>query len=288
MNKIGIVCLIFLLIAPILLSGCGNSPTVQVNELGNSTVSYDETIHINNCGGKADSEQTASRSFATSIEGGAEISAGYQSIVEGSVSAKYSQYRNVTKSQKLTAPPATNMEFILKWSEDVHSGNVTVNGATGNYEVRIPVSVEQTSSQDLGCGGIVQVQPSPISVTVQPATAVQPTTAANVSSCNWENDWQLQSDGSYLWVGSPPGTPACQNVGQAGEILQRLRNGENLTLVVEVGDNFLGLAICRGNYTATKVIDGQKCVPNNPELWIKVSGTLTVTGSDGFLVGTGK
>lgn len=282
MNKFGIAHRIFLLIVLILLSGCGSSPTVQVNELGNNTVSYDETIHINNCGGKADSEQTASRSFATSIEGGAEISAGYQSIIEGSVSAKYSQYRNVTKSQKLIAPPATNMEFILRWSEDVHSGNVTVNGATGNYEVRVPVSVEQVSSQDLGCDGVVQVQPSPVSVTTQPTTTV------NITSCNWENDWQLQSDGSYLWVGSPPGTSACQNVGQAGEILQRLRNGENLTLVVEVGDDFLGLAICRGNYTATKVIDGQKCVPNNPELWIKVSGTLTVTGSDGFLVGTGK
>jgi len=282
MNKFGIAHRIFLLIVLILLSGCGSSPTVQVNELGNNTVSYDETIHINNCGGKADSEQTASRSFATSIEGGAEISAGYQSIIEGSVSAKYSQYRNVTKSQKLTAPPATNMEFILRWSEDVHSGNVTVNGSTGNYEVRVPVSVEQVSSQDLGCGGVVQVQPSPVSVTAQPTTTV------NITSCNWENDWQLQSDGSYLWVGSPPGTSACQNVGQAGEILQRLRNGENLTLVVEVGDDFLGLAICRGNFTATKVIDGQKCVPNNPELWIKVSGTLTVTGSDGFLVGTGK
>jgi hypothetical protein len=282
MNKFGIAHRFFLLIVLILLSGCGSSPNVQVNELGNSTVSYDDVIHINNCGGKADSEQTASRSFATSIEGGAEFSAGYQSIVEGSVSAKYSQYRNVTKSQKLIAPPATNMEFVLRWSEDVHSGNVTVNGATGNYEVRVPVSVEQVSSQDLGCGGGVQVQPSPISVTAQP------TTTDNIPSCNWENDWQLQSDGSYLWVGSPPGTSACQNVGQAGEILQRLRNGENLTLVVQVGDDFLGLAICRGNYTATKVIDGQKCVPNNPELWIKVSGTLTVTGSDGFLVGTGK
>jgi hypothetical protein len=98
----------------------------------------------------------------------------------------------------------------------------------------------------------------------------------------------LQSDGSYLWVGAPPGTPSCQNIGQAGEVLQRMRNGESLTLIVEVGDGYIGLDICRGNFTATKVIDGQKCVPKNPELWIKVSGTLVVTGSDGFLVGTGK
>lgn len=142
---------VFLIVVFILLSGCGGSPNVQVNELSTNTVSYDETIHINNCGGKADSEQTASRSFATTIEGGAEFSAGYQSIVEGGVSAKYSQYRNISKSQRLIAPPATDMEFVLRWSEDIHAGNVTVNGTTGNYEVRVPVAVEQISSRDLGC-----------------------------------------------------------------------------------------------------------------------------------------
>ena len=135
----------------ILISGCGGNPTVQVNELNNDTVSYDETIHINNCGGKADTEQIASHSFATNIEGGAKFSAGYHSVVEGEVSAKYSQYRNISKSLKVVAPPATNMEFVLRWSEDVHIGNVTVNGETGNYEVRVPVAVDQISSQDLGC-----------------------------------------------------------------------------------------------------------------------------------------
>lgn len=156
MHKIEIAQRVFLLVAVIFLSGCGSSPNIQVNELSSNTVSYDETVHINNCGGKADSEQTASHSFATTIEGGAEFSAGYQSIVEGGVSAKYSQYRNVSKSQRLIAPPATNMEFILRWSEDVHAGNVTVDGTTGNYEVRVPVAVEQVSSQDLGCNGNAQ------------------------------------------------------------------------------------------------------------------------------------
>jgi len=152
MHKIRITQQILLLVAFIFLSGCGGSPSVQVNELSSDTVSYDEIIHINNCGGKADSEQTASHSFATTIEGGVELSATYQSIVEGGVSAKYSQYRNVSKSQRLIAPPATNMEFTLRWSEDVHAGNVSVNGATGNYKVHVPVAVEQVSSQDLGCG----------------------------------------------------------------------------------------------------------------------------------------
>jgi len=165
------------------ISGCGNSPNVQISEISRDTISYDETIHINNCGGKADSEQTASRSFATTIEGGAEISAGYQSIVEGSLSAKYSEYRNISKSQKLIAPPNTNMEFVLRWSEDTHAGNITINGETGNYVVKVPVAVEQVSSQDLGgCSNV------PVSITTQPQVVptsipIQPTTPPIVPQC---------------------------------------------------------------------------------------------------------
>ena len=147
--------------------------------------------------------------------------------------------------------------------------------------VEPPAQVIQPTANILPPTSIPVIQPTAISPT-------QATSAGYIPSCNWASDWQLQSDGSYLWVGSPPGTPSCQNIGQAGEVLQRMRNGENLTLIVEVGDGYIGLDICRGNFTATKVIDGQKCVPKNPELWIKVSGKLVVTGSDGFLVGTGK
>ena len=140
------------LIVFILLSACtdGRSPNVTLAELSNNVISYDDIVRINNCGGKADSEQTQSRAFATTFEGGAELSAGYKAIAEGSVSAKYSQYRNITKSQRLIAPPGTNMEFVIRWSEEVRAGNVTVDGSTGDYEVRIPISVEQISSQDLG------------------------------------------------------------------------------------------------------------------------------------------
>ena len=59
------------------------------------------------------------------------------------------------------------MEFVLRWSDDVRAGNVQVNGKSGTYEVRIPVSVEQVSSRDLGCG---------ISTPIQPAvTPIRPT-----------------------------------------------------------------------------------------------------------------
>ena len=121
------------------------------------------------------------------------------------------------------------------------------------------------------------------------SNAPTPTVATGyIPTCNWTRDWALQPDGSYLWTGYLPGTPECQNVGQAGELLQRLRNGENIKLVVNVGDNFVGLNICKGKYTATQVIPGEICVPKNPELWPKVKGTLVVTESDGFSVGTGR
>lgn len=165
----------FLLVFILLLTnGCGSSATVQVTELSNDTVSYEETIHLNNCGGKADSEQTVSHSFATSIEGGAKFSAGYKSIVEGEVSAKYSQYQSISKSQKLIAPPETNMEFVLRWSEDVHLGNVTVNGEMGNYEVRVPVKVDHVSSHDLGCGTSNNVNVPTNSPTSLPPATQQP------------------------------------------------------------------------------------------------------------------
>jgi len=179
MHKSAIAQQVFLIVF-MFLSACGSNPDVRVDEVNNKIVSYDETIHINNCGGKADSEQTASRSFATNIEGGIEV--GVQQIVEGSISAKYSQYRNVSKSQRLIAPPATNMEFILRWSEDVHAGNVTVNGAIGTYEVRVPVSVEQISSQDFGCTGNVQVQPPSLAGSTEVPTRENPTQIAPPSA----------------------------------------------------------------------------------------------------------
>jgi len=155
MQKFSVVHRIFLALFVLLLNGCdggnGGNPDVQVQELSNSAASYDETVHINNCGGKAESEQTKFHSFSTSIEGGIDV--GIQQVVEGVISAKYSQSQNVSVSQRLVAPARTNMEFVLRWHEEVHAGNVTVNGSTGTYKANIPIAVEQISSQDLGnCG----------------------------------------------------------------------------------------------------------------------------------------
>jgi len=134
-------------------------------------------------------------------------------------------------------------------------------------------------------------QPGPaaapaISVTVpaKPSGKVQ-----GSASCDWANDWQLQSDGSYLWVGLPPGTSICQNVGQAGKLLDRMASGETLTLVVQIGSTPLGLDICSGTYAADSITPGKICASGEgPQAWPKVAGILVVRNSKGFLVGTGK
>ena len=171
------------------VSGCGTDPEVQLAEISRNTVVYDEIVRLNNCGGKGDSDHTATREFATTIEFGAGISAGYKSVVEGNIAAKYSEYRNISKSIRVVAPPGTNMEFVLRWSDDVRAGNVQVNGKSGTYEVHIPVSVDQISSRDLGCDISNQESlpsnPTPLSSQVIPALPTKqdqmaPTTSSQV------------------------------------------------------------------------------------------------------------
>jgi len=182
MRKFSIAHQVFLAVFILLLNGCGGNgnsggnPDVQVNELSNSTTSYDEIVHINNCGGKGESEQTKSRSFSTNIEGGIDI--GVQQVVEAVISTKYSQSRNVSVSQSLVAPGGTNMEFVLRWKEDVHAGNVIINGETGTYTVNIPIAVEQVSGQDLGCSGNAPIPPS---ATQSPINTAPPSSSTDCS-----------------------------------------------------------------------------------------------------------
>lgn len=133
------------LIGFVLFSGC--TPTPQITETKSQTVPSTETIRLNNCGGKGDSEQITERSFAVNIEGGIEIQAGVE-YLRGSVSGKYDQYRNYSKSLKVIAPPGTNMEFEIKWTALEWTGTLTANGQSGTYNVRAPIEVEQVSSRD--------------------------------------------------------------------------------------------------------------------------------------------
>lgn len=140
----------------LLYSGCANN--IQVHETGiEETNTIAETIRMNNCGGKADAKQIAERSIAIEIKGAGRIGIQYGAL-QAAVSGRYGKSSITTKSQELTAPPGTNMEFTLAWLEEGYTGLITTedkpNQAT--YRVRLPVSVELVSSRDLGCGGASQ------------------------------------------------------------------------------------------------------------------------------------
>ncbi len=126
----------------------------------------EETIHMNNCGGSRDSEQTAEKSKSVQVEVGGSLEVDLD-LVKREVTAKYSEVTGVSKSQKLSAAPGTNMEFNLKWTEKTWIGIVTAQGkdGQGNYRVSVPISVELISSQDLGCGASIPVSTnSPVSL----------------------------------------------------------------------------------------------------------------------------
>ena len=131
----------------------GGSTQVEVNETSSSTDTVAEPIYLNNCGNSAESEQTSEHSQSISIEGGAEIGASAE-VVQASISAKYVSTKGVSISQKVIASPGTNMKFVLLWTEQVNSGTVTVINQSGQatYRVMVPISVEQASADDLGCG----------------------------------------------------------------------------------------------------------------------------------------
>ena len=137
-----------LALVSLLLSGCGDR--IRVVETNHRTATYSETIRINNCGGKAASEQVVERSFSANIERASELAVDY-GVIEGRVSARYGEKKEVKKSHKLIAPPGTNAEIVLVWSEEAWTGNVTVNRKSGTYSVRVPLAVEQVSSRDVGC-----------------------------------------------------------------------------------------------------------------------------------------
>ena len=143
----------------LLLGACGGTPTptgdepnLEVNEMSVIDDTVAEVISLNNCGNPANVKQVSQRAQAITIGGGAEIGAS-GGVVSGSVEAKYSSTKGVSKSITVEAAPNTNMKFILLWAEKVREGTVTAEGESGQatYRVSVPISVELVSAEDLGC-----------------------------------------------------------------------------------------------------------------------------------------
>ncbi len=176
--------LVRILFASFVLAACTSNATppaspvppvdqenIRVNELSSSQETVAEVIYINNCGNPASAEQVSEHSQTISVEVGAELGVSVK-VVEGSVEGKYISSKGVTKSQRVTAAPYTNMKFTLLWTEKVNEGTVTIEGKTGQatYRVSVPISVQQVSAENLGC-----LETSPPTLTTPQIAAVSPT-----------------------------------------------------------------------------------------------------------------
>ncbi len=124
----------------LLLTTCGSgsthSPDIHLEEDGSELQFTEEVIRLTNCGNPASTEQTKTRFFSVT----ADRVTGLQLdcyVVEGNIQARYQQYASITTSQKLIAAPNTDMDFVLRWSEEVHQGTFAVGDKTGFYSVNI-------------------------------------------------------------------------------------------------------------------------------------------------------
>jgi hypothetical protein len=237
------------LICIFVITSCSRPPDILISEIGAETISYDETVHMNNCGGKADIEQTLTKSFSTSLEGKISPSFGVSFPIKSvpvdvqlAVDAKYGQYRDTEKSIKVTAPPGSNMEFNLRWSEEKHAGNVKVNDQESNYSVRIPISVELVSSQDIGCS---TAQTSP--ATPQLATLLDESfESSSVSNSYDTNLWECSGKCDATEFTQEQGVLRIKMNGQGGVNLG-IRQQWRLENVREISGRFKITQTGKGN-----------------------------------------
>lgn len=177
--------ILIVIFSAVLLSSCGGltSPSgssettpLQVNETVSATDTVTEPIYLNNCGNSAQAEQISERSQTVSVEGAAQIGVSIE-FVQASVSGQYITSNSVKKSQTVIASPRTNMKFVLLWTEKINEGVVGIDGRAGqaSYRVRVPISVEQVSADDLGCSDNSTDQTTGEIIPESPAQVVMPT-----------------------------------------------------------------------------------------------------------------
>jgi hypothetical protein len=203
---------------------------MQVVEQGKGPGKEDtETIHLNNCNGKADAVQIATRAQSVQLEVGGDLGVGIE-VVQAAVNAKYATSAYTSKSIQLTAPPGTDMVFNLKWSLAENVGvvsNVGPRGLSVTYHQFTPIDVQIVDQGDLGdCGATgTQAQPAggattgpvvaapptdppPTETPVPPPTAIPDTPPGTVLQVgqHWrQGGLDLAVASTEFWLGQDPG-----------------------------------------------------------------------------------
>lgn len=186
---------LFLTIVAISLSSCGGQPPTPTTANSTPALNYTETeggaaeqveevIRMNNCGGRGEVKQTAERSLTVEVEGEASLGVDIR-VVRADLAGRYAESRGVSKSMEITAPPGTNMEYTLVWTEQSWFGTVTssVGSGAAKYRARVPIAVDLRSSRDVGdCAGgqaptAPATQPEVPPLTPEPPTPPAPPTA---------------------------------------------------------------------------------------------------------------
>ncbi|MFL5627375.1 MAG: hypothetical protein ACJ788_17505 [Ktedonobacteraceae bacterium] len=215
-----VLCLIFALTT---LLGCGNLPdsqdgagSLQVQETNTGAGDQEmETIHLNNCNGKADASQLAERGSTVQLEGGTQLGVNV-SVVTAAVNGQYTTGAQRIKSITLTAPPGTNMEFTLRWMLEERTGQVTrsnING-TANYRYLVPVSVDIVDQRDQGCGQVSQPpDPSTELASLRPDNMIPPTAMppapdykATITALQAQQPTPVVEATATILTDTPPGT----------------------------------------------------------------------------------
>ena len=135
-------------------------PTVTVQS-DNPEKQEQQTIEIDNCGGRSDAIRTEQRSQTIDVTISTELAAklGLSSAVistevQDIVSEAMGKHSERSTSIQLTAPPRTRMLFSLVWSGEEQTGVVQNLGAPNVpivFRVFTPTDVRVKSQFDIGC-----------------------------------------------------------------------------------------------------------------------------------------
>lgn len=166
----------FFILALLVLSACSTAPTSTVEmEVKQQYVHAQqrgvETIQLDNCKGTTDLVKVVQKNSDSQVEIAGTMSID-KAILKNLVLKQYTEDNQSNPSIELIAAPGTNLVIEVTWTNNKWSGLVIDHKQNRqvNYTIQIPVRVEITKSDDLGCP-VVALTSTPTPTPRPPATA---------------------------------------------------------------------------------------------------------------------